>query len=199
MDEGSEREDSERGADSASAASRNSLARPGDLLERVVIAIAVLLVLLALPVAAAIGSEVHSMRSDFIATDVAEKHPATATLVEDAPVVAGVTGLENVEARAEWTTPGGLTRTGLVAAPNGSPAGAEVEVWVDGLGGLVPPPPQSDGAVLAGVTVALGLWAGFAGAIVLACMVLRAVLNRLRATELEREWARVEPVWTSRA
>ncbi|AXX29806.1 hypothetical protein KCV87_07945 [Actinosynnema pretiosum subsp. pretiosum] len=195
MDEGSEREVHEDTA----AGGRNSLARPGDLLERVVIAIAVLLVLLALPVAAAIGSEVHSMRADFIATDVAEKHPVTATLTEDAPVVAGITGFENVEARAEWTTPAGATRTGLVGAPNGSPAGAEVEIWVDGLGGLVPPPPQSDGALIAGVTVALGLWAAFAGAIVLSCMVLRALLNRLRATDLEREWARVEPVWTSRA
>jgi hypothetical protein len=82
---------------------------------------------------------------------------------------------------------------GEVLAPAHSRAGAQVQVWLDHEGQLTrAPSSELDGLVVAVVVLALGgcvifaLWKG-----------LRRMTIAHNMRVWEREWARVEPEWTS--
>jgi hypothetical protein len=86
-------------------------------------------------------------------------HPATATLIRDAPEATGAGGdlITTVSlVRARWTLPDGTERTGSVKASNGTKAGTPVPVWLDDAGNPVDAPVIGNPA--AGGIVAIGPW-----------------------------------------
>lgn len=131
---------------------RNELATAGDRLEGAALALAVVVALLAVPFAGAGGSELHA-RQRAQATSERETHrPVEAVLVQDAPPAVEVddrgTVLETTPVPATWAGPEGQVLTGDVQAHFGALAGTTVRIWIDGRGGVTPPPLSPAGAAL---------------------------------------------------
>jgi hypothetical protein len=181
---------------------RSGVARVGDRVEGAVLLVAVLIALLGVPVAAAIGSEVYASGKVAAAEQAVTRHPVRATLLADAPPAPADTGrgvaVDRSAVPARWVAADGATRSGAVDVPAGAKAGAEVPIWVDDTGAVSAPPLTVDGAVVGGTLVAVALWGGVVALLCLVWLVVRAVRGRLSAQSWEREWALVEPGWTGR-
>lgn len=174
---------------------RNPLVRSSDRLEAALVIGVVLVALLAIPFAAAAGSEAYAAGLRRAAEQTADRHEVTAVLLADAPPVQvrldGVPVEETVEVHARWVVPGGPVREGVVTVDPGSATSAEVPIWLDEAGNVVDAPVTSTDAAGQGVGVGVGVW--------LACVMLlggfylagRSTLGRLRDAAWEREWRRV--------
>jgi hypothetical protein len=156
-----------------------------------------------LPIALAAGSETYASRSQVVQEQRQTRHPATATLMQDAPPVTYGTHGEVVtkfaDVPARWTAPDGSERTGKVTAKQGTKSGEPVRIWLDEAANPVAEPLKHADAAVAGIVTAMSIW----GSVVVGLFVLyrlaRFGLNRYRSAAWEREWARVEPDWTRSA
>ena len=176
---------------------RNPLTRVGDRVESAVFVFAVLVALLGVPIAAAIGSEVYARESVVSAGQTRARHQVDATLLEGTGP-SGVGSVVGSTARASWQAPDGTPRQGDVLAANDLEAGRRVPIWVDGTGALTAPPLTSDGAVITAVGSATALWAGLVGVL---CVVHLSTVHfnrRRNVRRWEAEWVAVEPEWTRR-
>jgi hypothetical protein len=105
---------------------------------------------------------------------------------------------ELVWARAQWTAPNGLRRTGEIPAPVGSKAGHRETIWVDSSGQLVYPP-IGQGQIASRVIAVVALTPAALGAVLLITLwLIRRFLDRRRMTNWAAEWSAVEPQWTKR-
>src|SRR5205807_137739 len=102
-------------------------------------------------------------------------------------------------ALGEWHTRAGTVRTGTVAVPAGSKAGAAVPVWLDQTGRPVDPPLTADQAYWRGVVTVVVLLIGTFVLLAIGCRVARLVFDRRRLAEWAADWCAVEPRWTHRA
>jgi hypothetical protein len=102
---------------------------------------------------------------------------------------------QQADADARWSTPDGVTHTGVVRVTGDRKAGDRIQVWTDSAGQLVPPPMEpstaTTQAVLAGTGVALAAAVGVAA---LRQAVLWQFMRR-RMAHWEREWARGPQSW----
>jgi hypothetical protein len=97
---------------------------------------------------------------------------------------------------AMWAAPGGRWRVGEVAAPAYTPAGAQVQVWVDQTGQATGPPlsPSELAERVIGIEM---LAAGILTALLLSVAALaRSQLNRRRLAGWESQWALIGPRWS---
>jgi hypothetical protein len=132
--------------------------------------------------AAVVGNAAATVASERTGTAVA----VDAVVLDDAPGPARV--------RVAWPGPDGVARTASAAVPAGARAGDARRVWVAPDGSVVPQPPAGSAPWTAALlTAALG---AAAAAVVVAAR--RSGRRRARDRDLEREWARVEPLWTGR-
>ncbi|GGU50124.1 Rv1733c family protein [Lentzea flava] len=181
---------------------RNELATAGDRLEGAVLAAALAVALLAVPVAGAVGSELHARQQTQVSADQQTRQRAEAVLLENAPPVVRVddrgTVLETAPVRATWHGPDGQERQGEVQAHYGAIAGTTVPIWIDRHGGLTPPPLSAEGAVITAIGVALLVWSAVTAAFALLYLVIRFVHTRLRARRWDLEWRQVSRDWTTR-
>ncbi|UUV32494.1 hypothetical protein NQK81_03290 [Amycolatopsis roodepoortensis] len=171
---------------------RNSLARGSDRFEALVLKLVILAALLAVPVAAAVGSANHGRQVAAAAADVTGRQAATAYLLTAAPVRivdSESVGTEDSTTQATWTDSRGARHTGGVLAAPGSPAGTAVPIWIDARGELTAAPRNASTAVFDSVLVGLWLWFAVVGSLVLFHRVVRLVLDRQRAAAWERAWA----------
>jgi hypothetical protein len=177
-------------------AGHNPLVRGWDRLESAVLLIAVLLVLLALPVAGALGSHTYVQRKEVAATETATRHPATAVLTADAPpeVVTGhgVPLKGKVDVAAVWRVADGSDRTGSVPAERGLRAGTPVGIWLDEGGRPVAAPTTPGSALMAAVSAAVLGWSAFVTLVAAGFVLLRFWLDRIRYGRWEREWIRFD-------
>ncbi|MFJ6015879.1 hypothetical protein [Streptomyces sp. NPDC092952] len=128
-------------------------------------------------------------------------HRVTATTTGPAePSVpqAGQDGWPGAAAPAVWAYQKGVHRSGTVEVPPRTPQGHTVPVWVDAAGAPARPPDSGTERVLTSFCggVAAAGTAGAAAAGVLLVMRRRTEARTFAA--LDREWARVEPVWSGR-
>ncbi|MFW6694132.1 hypothetical protein [Streptomyces sp. MAR4 CNX-425] len=130
----------------------------------------------------------------------AERERTTAVLLKDAPAPTGPRSTAwtggKVLTEVRWRDADGLPRTGRARVTGGLPEGARAEIWTDSTGrrAVDPPPPPVDTGVQS--AVAAGAAAGGVGCLAFGCRTaLRVRLDRRRAAEWERDWARVEPYW----
>lgn len=181
---------------------RNELATTGDRLEGAVLAAAVVVTLLAVPVAGAVGSEHHARQQVQVETEQRTRQRAEAVLAENAPPPVRVddrgTVLETTSVRATWLAPDGQERHGVVQARHGALAGATVPIWVDQHGGLTGPPLSAAGAAITSIGVALLVWGGTTAAAALLHLLTRFAHTRLRLRRWEEQWRQVSPDWTAR-
>jgi hypothetical protein len=159
---------------------RDPLVRKIDRIEALVVVLAVLVSLLAIPVAAAVGTAVYDSRRQAYAEQTDSRHTVAAT-VTDVPASQQIlrTGTATVPAR--WTA-GGAEHTGSVKAQSTVKTGDPVEVWVDHNGVQVPGPTPTTRAAVEAATGALVIWISVAAIAATVFTVTRAVCDRVRFT-----------------
>ncbi|MFK0246069.1 hypothetical protein ACIQUM_15315 [Amycolatopsis azurea] len=171
---------------------RNPLARREDRIEAFTVLLAIVLVVLALPVAAAVASGVFVARAEQAVTEQATRYRVEATLLEDgAPIaIAGRAGVvqDTSPAEAAWVTREGDSRIGEVQATRGTRAGAKVPVWLDESGNPVAAPLTALDARILGVGTGAGLWLAFAVLVLAGYRCVRVVLDRARSARWQEEW-----------
>jgi hypothetical protein len=180
---------------------RSELVRCWDRVEAVLVAVVLMAVCAALPLAGWIGESTHQSRLHTAAAEAASRHQAQAVLLADAPVPASQTDADAgapVFVQAQWPLANGERRVGLVKAAPGSRAGTTTPIWVDASGGLVSRPLTAWRALWDGVFTGCYAALGAMVTLTVAWRLARWRLDRARLSCWEREWARVEPEWTRR-
>lgn len=157
---------------------RDPLVRTTDRIEALVLALAVVVSLLAAPLAAAVGTAVYDSRRLVYAEQAHTRHAVAAT-VTDVPASQQFlrTGTTTVSAR--WTS-GDAEHTGAVTAQSTAKTGDTVEIWVDNGGAQVPAPTPTTRAAVEAVTGALVIWISVAATAAALFTVTRAVCDRIR-------------------
>jgi hypothetical protein len=123
------------------------------------------------------------------------RHQVRAVLTQEAGAISGYSLSAYVMTQANWTSAGGVARSGQVPAVPGSPKGTAVTVWTDGNGYLDSPPlalsevgSQADAATI-GVVVAAGV------VYICGAAATRQLLNRRRMAAWDAEWVTTARTW----
>ncbi|WP_112273931.1 Rv1733c family protein [Lentzea terrae] len=181
---------------------RNELATAGDRLEGFVLVLAAVVALVAVPVAAAAGSEFYTRQSAQAVLEQQTRYRAKAVLTVDAPLVVGSAGpggvVRSVPVPATWLAPDGATRHGTVRAQSEAKAGTTVPIWVKRNGDLTLAPLSAGGAAFNAIVVAVLFWTGAVGAMSLLHLVIRYAHKRSRMRRWAWEWERIARDWTAR-
>ncbi|MFF9624739.1 hypothetical protein [Streptomyces griseosporeus] len=137
---------------------------------------------------------------DVLARQRAERHPAGAVLVADAPRSAGPASgaAQRVPAVVRWRAADGSEHVGRTSVRAGTEVGARVEVWLDATGRLAAEPPTHKEAAIEAALFATGAGLGLAGLALGTGALARAGLDRRRIAAWGREWDSVEPGWSHR-
>lgn len=168
---------------STQAWSPNPLLRTSDRFEAVLRILAVAAVLMAVPVAGALGTAAYAESAAQIRAENATKHSVSAVLTED-PAKSAV---HAYQARVRWDD-SGRSGSEVVAVRRGSQAGDHATVWLGADGAPTTEPRKPAAAAMAGigvgVVVLVGTW--FAGW----CLVHGAgwLLDRHRDVRWAHEW-----------
>lgn len=165
---------------------RSPLVRRSDRIEALAALLAALIVVMATPLVGAVGTQIHDSRTQQYAEQARQRQLVTATAVEDSkPVNARPNNLMH-QARFEFHA-GGLQRVATFRLRDAVEAGERVELWVDHEGRQVTPPPPPSRADTDAVLVAVLLWAMVATGAVGLVHLVRAVLDRRRFADWDRE------------
>jgi len=173
----------------------NPLARHSDRVEGALVVSAVLLALIGIAVAAAVGSETAAGGMERAHMETATRHPTVAVTLLDVPHAALPIEVQSRPGRehevlASWVTPDGARHLGNVSVRRGTAVGAEVPIWVDDAGNYVSAPFRTVAAISLGVEAGLLTWLGILGLSTAPFWLARMVLNRLRYAQWAREWKR---------
>ncbi len=158
---------------------RDPLVRTTDRIEALVLVLAVVVSLLAVPIAAAVGTAVNDSRRHLYAEQADARHTVVAT-VADVPASQILrTGTTIVQAR--WTADG-AEHTGTAKAQSTTKTGDPIEIWVDNNGAQAPAPTPTTRAAVEAVTGALAIWICVAATAATLFTLTRAVCDRIRFT-----------------
>ena len=178
----------------------NPLRRRTDRIEAAIRLAAVILLLVAVPIATiAVGRQVDHLALRQAHAQQAADHQVTAVLLQRAQAT-GVpdpyTSIQLTYVLARWQPPGQAPRSGQVLAQAGAHAGSTVKVWVDASGAVTSPPP--DHRMIAGdVCIASIVACLVACLLVLGSNALaRCALDRRRMRAWDAEWRAAGPQWT---
>ena len=166
--------------------SRNPLARASDRIEAVVLVLAVVVSLLAAPIAAAIGTAVHDARRHVYIEQAHTRHTVTATVIGDSPEQNAPADTITVPAR--WVA-AGAEHTGAVKVQSTAKTGDPVEIWVDSSGSPVDAPAPTTRAAQEAVTAALTIWVSMAAVATTLFTATRIILDRLRVAGWQHDIA----------
>ncbi|MGE0783954.1 Rv1733c family protein, partial [Mycolicibacterium sp.] len=108
---------------------RDPLVRPADRIEAVVAALATVMVVIATPLAAAVGTEVHANHRLAYTEQSQDRHTVPATVVET-PGTADNPRLNTTTVTVSWSLDG-VQHTGTTRAPADVEPGDTVDIWVD--------------------------------------------------------------------
>ncbi|MEU8636292.1 hypothetical protein AB0C38_29360 [Amycolatopsis sp. NPDC048633] len=173
---------------------RNPLTRFGDRVEAALLVLVFAGALLALPFAAAFGSETYAAQTARAEQERTTRHPATAVSLAAAPSQAYSTDgagapADQTTVQAAWFDARGARHVGDVLADAGSPAGTHVSVWLDQRGELVNEPLSPSTSVADGIFAAILLWVAITGALAAVYGAGRLAVSRLHSLAWDRAWA----------
>ncbi|MFF1548442.1 hypothetical protein [Streptomyces sp. NPDC058291] len=176
------------------------LRRRSDVVEAWTALVVAALLWIAVPLAGAlVGRWAHDDAQAAAVGQRADRHRVTAQVVSRPPgVMPAVEGgrQQTVPVSVRWTPPGEHARTATARVPAGTHRGDMVDVWFDGHGRSVAPPPSDTMVWQHTLTLGVCVAGGSAATVLLGHAVVRRVAMRHRLAEWEREWARTEPQWT---
>jgi hypothetical protein len=164
---------------------RNPLVRRSDRIEALVLVLAVVLTVVAIPIAGAIGTSLHEERTQAYAEEAQTMHQVIATATEEGQVIAIPRGVA-FRAEATWSYAGRAHRA-VVPWPGWAKVGDQQSVWVDEVGENVAERPSSSQADAEAVGVAVAVWLGVAEASAALVYLVRRRLNRSRYAQWDRE------------
>jgi hypothetical protein len=166
---------------------RNGLVRTSDRFEAFAMLLTLLLAILAVPVAGALGTAVYDNQIHVFADERMARHLVEAKATHDSAVTALPYQFSYVsEVRWEFA---GKIHTGVASTRSRMKVGDQTSVWVDAAGEFAPPPRGDEDAAAGAVIAALGLWIAIAGGATAAYALLRACLNHLRHAAWDRALA----------
>nr|WP_157172413.1 hypothetical protein [Nocardia pneumoniae] len=174
--------------------------RASDRWEAVLRLLAAAVVLLAVPVAGAVGTAGYTAAVERIRTENAEKVAVTATVAGE-PVrrvtAARYEGIqEQREAPVHWTR-GGREHSATVEVPGTTELGSRVTVWLGPDDTVTAPPRPSSDAAWTGVLTGVAALLGICCATITLVLTTSWVLGRIRSAAWESEWRRLSrPIGT---
>ena len=139
--------------------STNPLMRASDRCESAVRVLIVLVMLIAVPVACAAGTETYTRTAERIEIDNASKTMVAAVLStapKETAIVAGAVTVTHYEAQVQWER-NGETATGTVTVAATASKGSTVQIWLGSDGKPCPPPQSPSTGVWNAAGAALGL------------------------------------------
>ena len=163
---------------------RNPLIRATDRVEALIVVFAVAISLVAVPIAATVGTAVHEDRSRVYAEQAQTRHTVTATAIGDKHPRRDL-DKPTVTVPARWFA-GGAEHTGDVVAPLNVKIGDEVEIWVDDKGSAVGPPERT--AQDQAVALAMATWWAMSLSAVAMFAGARIALDRVRYARWQRDF-----------
>ncbi|MFG2573894.1 hypothetical protein [Streptomyces sp. NPDC048481] len=180
----------------------NPLRRRSDVVEAWTALVVAALLLVVAPLAGALaGRWAHDDAQAAALRQRADRHRVSAQVVGRPPeTVPSVEGgrQQRVSVSVRWAPPGGHARTATARVPAGTHRGDVVDVWFDGHGRSVAPPPNDTMVWQHTLTLGVCVAGGSAATVLLGHAAVRRVAMRHRLAEWEREWALTEPQWTRR-
>jgi len=165
---------------------RNPLVRMSDRLEAFSLVLAFVSVLVATPVAGAIGTAIHDSHSQLYAEQARTRQPVAAA-VSGSPTSTFQANRVVITAPVRWLRDG-VDHSGRTEVAQGAKAGDAVQVWVDSSGNQVVPPRATWQAGADAWVVGTGFWLGVVAFVAALAAWLRARLARRRDTAWDREW-----------
>jgi hypothetical protein len=172
------------------------LKRGTDRLQLAARILLVVTMITAIPIALAVVTASYSQGKAVAATQAAERHRVTATLLADAAASRDATNPEAATATVTWTLPSGAAQEDVLNVPRGAKVGSTVHIWIDGAGDVTRRPATSaDAAAQAfglGLLTLIALWLAETTTFLL----VRKLQDRARLRRWAADWAVVEPVWT---
>ena len=166
-------------------AGRNRLVRPVVRIEALVSALAVFSMIMMAPVAAAIGTSVHEVRSQFYAGQADTRHQVTATAVGDAAVVTTPSAVKFI-VPARWDA-AGRRHEERIEWSDMAKAGENLAIWVDDRGERVDPPAPPSRADAEAIGAAAVVWLGFSCITGAGLTVLHRYFDRRRYADWDRQ------------
>lgn len=168
--------------------------RASDRWESVVRLLAVVVVLLAIPVAGAAGTAGYTAAVERIRSENAGKVAVTATVAGE-PVrrvtAARYEGIqEQREAPVQWTR-GGSEHSATVEVSGTTELGSRVTVWLGPDEKVTAPPRPSSDAAWSGILTGLAVLAGISCAAIVLVLTASWLLGRIRSAAWESEWRRM--------
>jgi len=165
---------------------RNPLVRPSDRLEAWTVLIAVVVAILTIPFAAAIGTALHDQQVQLSVSQVAGRHTVAATVIADGALDAQPGGAR-FGTPIRWSV-GTTSHTGWLNGTDQLQAGDTATVWVDDHGNQVGPPLSREQASIVAVGTAALTWLVVVAVLYAAVRVFRWRLDLIRSAEWSREW-----------
>jgi hypothetical protein len=163
----------------------NPLLRTSDRIEALVVLAAVVVALIAAPIAGAAGTAAHDARSRAYTEQAQHRHLVTATVTNPGGTTVRPYLISSV-AQVRWRTDG-IDHVGAVPRDEPTKAGDRVDVWVDDRGDVTSSPGTALRAVVDSFGIALALWLGAVAAAAAVVAFARYWLNRARRAEWDRE------------
>jgi hypothetical protein len=166
---------------------RNGLVRRSDRVQALVAVTAIVVVMLAAPVAAATGTAVHDVRADVYAEQAQHRHSVLVTAVEPSTTTATPNSVK-FDVTARWNASGSY-HVERVESPRFVKAGERFPIWVDDSGNRAAPPRSPSQAGPDAVGAAVLLWISVALVAAGTYGAIRLRLNRARQAQWDREFA----------
>lgn len=163
---------------------KNPLVRGSDRLEAMTWLMLITVVLLAMPIAGAVGTATHDSLTRQYAADRASRQEIVATATGDS-IVSPDPYAEPFVTPIRWTY-AGKERTAEMRSSRMS-AGDTVTIWVDASGGLTTRPPTERNAATAAVLAGFGLWFTIVGIAATVGTMVHLRLDRSRQAAWDRE------------
>jgi hypothetical protein len=177
---------------------RGPLKRGSDRLEFAARLVLVLVVLVSVPVALAVGTVVHEHLRATAEQQAAELTRVTAIALEGAEPVQEGRSSGWFRTSARWTAPDGTEVEAVVTTLRDTSAGDPLTVWTTGDGRPTATPPTSREVLRYTVVLVLVGWSWSLVAAGTGYLGLCRILDRHRDRRWTREWAAIEPTWSRR-
>jgi hypothetical protein len=163
----------------------NPLVRSSDRIEVMVLSLAVLLTVVAVPIAGAVGTSVYDAHTRVYAHEAQTRHQVTATAIEDGNVLTLPESL-SFTAWATWSA-AGRNHSEIVMWSDLVKAVDQQSIWVNADGAKVGPPSSSSNAAADAVGIGINVWLGVAAASAGLVYLVRRGLDHRRYAEWDCE------------
>ena len=173
----------------AQALARNPLVRTSDRIEVAVMALAVAVSLVAMPVALAIGTAVHDEHARAYTAEQHDRHRIVATTDDSASSPMRGVGGGGVAAWQARSQVGDVENAGAFIWNSPAKDGSSIDIWVDGHGRQVGPPTPSWQAGADAVVTAVGIWLSVSATAALLVALVRRCLKHARYAGWNRDIA----------